>query len=143
MIFYLDTSALVKLYVPERESVAVKQLVEAAEVTATSRVAYVETRAAFARKRRERSINLKDYRTIVRDFDNDWESYFIVDVSDPLVKIAGQLAERHALRGYDAIHLASAVIIRNEGDQPVNFSCLDARLLRAARREGLSVALTR
>ena len=143
MIFYLDTSALVKLYVRERESVAVRQLVEAAEVTATSRVAYVETRAAFARKRIERSINLKDYRTIVRDVDNDWESYFIVDVSDLLVKIAGQLAERHALRGYDAIHLASAVIIRNQGDQPVNFSCFDARLLRAARREGLSVALTR
>ena len=143
MIFYLDTSALVKLYVRERESVAVRQLVEAAEVTATSRVAYVETRAAFARKRIERSINLKDYRTIVRDVDNDWESYFIVDVSDLLVKIAGQLAERHALRGCDAIHLASAVIIRNQGDQPVNFSCFDARLLRAARREGLSVALTR
>ena len=143
MIFYLDTSALVKLYVRERESVAVRQLVEAAEVTATSRVAYVETRAAFARKRIERSINLKDYRTIVRDVDNDWESYFIVDVSDLLVKIAGQLAERHALRGYDAIHLASAVIIRNQGDQPVNFSCFDARLLRAAQREGLSVALTR
>jgi predicted nucleic acid-binding protein len=142
MIFYLDTSSLVKLYVPERESVAIKQLAEAAEITATSRVAYVEARAAFARKRREQSINVKDYRTVIRDFDNDWESYFIVDVSDLLVKTAGQFAEKHALRGYDAIHLASAVVIRNQGDQSVNFSCFDTRLLRAARREGLRVAVT-
>ena len=139
MILYLDTSSLVKLYAPESESAAVKGFVEAAEVTATSRVAYVETRAAFARKRREHSMNLKDYRTIVQDFDHDWESYFIVDVTEVLVKTAGQLAEKHALRGYDAIHLASAIIVRRQGNQPVNFSCFDARLSRAARREGLNM----
>jgi len=139
-MLYLDTSSLVKLYAPESESAAVKQLVAAADVTATSRVAYVETRAAFARKRREHSVSLKDYRIIVHDFDHDWESYFIVDVSDVLVKTAGQLAEKHALRGYDAIHLASAAIVHSQGDWPVNFSCFDARLSGAARREGLNIA---
>jgi predicted nucleic acid-binding protein len=139
-MLYLDTSSLVKLYAPERESAAVKQLVEIAEFTVTSRVAYVETRAALAHKRREKLINLKDYRLIVQDFDHDWESYFIVDVSDVLVKTAGQLAEKHALRGYDAIHLASAVVVRRQGNRSVNFSCFDARLSRAARREGLDIA---
>ena len=139
MILYLDTSSLVKLYVPETESDAVKQIVEAAEVTATSRLAYVETRAAFARKRRERGVNSRDYRHLLQDFDHDWESYFIVDVSDALVRLAGQLAEKHALRGYDAIHLASAVIVRRQGDRPMSFSCFDTRLSRAARREGLQI----
>jgi uncharacterized protein len=139
MMLYLDTSSLVKLYAPESESAAVKLLVSAADVTATSRVAYVETRAAFARKRREHSVSLKDYRIIVTDFDHDWESYFVVDVSDALVKTAGQLAERHALRGYDAIHLASAVVVHGQGGRPITFSCFDARLSRAAHREGLNI----
>jgi len=139
VILYLDTSSLIKLYVPEMESAAVKRLVDAAEVSATSRIAYAEARAAFARKRRERGVSPADYRTILQDFDHDWENYFVVDVSDALVKLGGLLAEKHALRGFDAIHLASAVIIRKQGDRPVTFSCFDARLTRAARREGLTI----
>jgi predicted nucleic acid-binding protein len=137
MMLYLDTSSLVKLYATETESATIKHLVESADVTATSRVAYVETRAAFARKNRERSVSPKDYRTIVTDFDEDWENYFVVDLSDGLVKTAGQLAEKHALRAYDAVHLASAMVLRRHASQPVKFSCFDVRLSRAARREGL------
>jgi predicted nucleic acid-binding protein len=138
VILYLDTSSLIKLYVPETESAAVKRLVDAAEVIATSRIAYAEATAAFARKRRERGVSPADYRTLMQDFDHDWENYFVVDVSDTLVKLGGLLAEKHALRGFDAIHLASAVIIRKQGDRPVSFSCFDKRLSLAARREGLT-----
>lgn len=140
MILYLDTSALVKLYVPETDSDMMKHLVDVAELPAMSRVSYVEARAAFARKRREQAVTLKDYRTIVQDFDNDWETFFIVDVSEALIKRAGQLAERYALRGYDAVHLASGVIVGEQANQAVRFACFDERLSRAARREGLTVA---
>jgi predicted nucleic acid-binding protein len=139
VILYMDTSSLVKLYVSEKETPATKHLVEATEVIATSRLAYVEARAAFARKHRERGVGLRDYRNILQIFDNDWESYFVVDISEALVKMAGQFAEKHALRGYDAIHLASAVTLRREGDQPVAFSCFDSRLSLAARRERLKI----
>ena len=139
MILYLDTSALVKLHVAETDSAMIKKLVDAAEMTSTSRIAYVEARAAFARKRRERAVTLRDYRSVVEDFDNDWESFFIVDVSDALTKRAGQLAENIALRGYDAVHLASAVIVGEQGNQSVRFACFDEKLSRAARRQGLAV----
>jgi predicted nucleic acid-binding protein len=139
VILYLDTSSLVKIYVPEIETASVQRFVDAAEVVASSSLAYVEARAAFARKRRERDLSARDYRDLVQDFDHDWERYLIVDISDALVKFAGRLAEKHALRGYDAVHLASAVTVRKEGDRPVSFSCFDARLLRAARREGLKI----
>lgn len=139
MILYLDTSALVKLYVPETDSATIKQLVDAAEMSSTSRIAYAEARAAFARKRREQAVTLRDYRTIVQDFDNDWESFFIVDVSDALIKRAGQLAETFALRGYDAVHLASAAIVGEQGGQAAMFACFDEKLSRAARRQGLTV----
>ena len=137
MILYVDTSALVKLYVPEPESSAVQQLVESAEIAAISLVAYAETRAALARKRRERAVDLKDYRRIIREFNDDWDNYFIVDITEPLVRRAGQLAEKHGLRGYDAIQLSSALLMHEESRQVVGFCCFDERLLRAGQREGL------
>jgi predicted nucleic acid-binding protein len=137
VILYVDTSALVKLYVPEPESESIQQLVATAEVAAISLVAYAEARAAFARKRRERAVNLKDYRRLIREFNDDWSNYFVVDVTEPLVRRARQLAEKHGLRGYDAIQLSSAVLIREETHQVVSFCCFDEQLSRAGRREYL------
>ena len=137
MILYVDTSALVKLYVPEPESSAVQQLVESAEIAAISLVAYAEAFPALARKRRERAVDLKDYRRIIKEFNDDWDNYFIVDITEPLVRRAGQLAEKHGLRGYDAIQLSSALLMHEESRQVVSFCCFDERLLRAGRREGL------
>jgi len=139
VILYLDTSALVKLYIPETDSPTVKQLLDATEMPSLSRIAYAEARAAFARKRREKAVTLRDYRTLVQDFDDDWETFFIVDVSATLIKRAGQLTETFALRGYDAVHLASAVIVAEQGSQPVMFACFDEKLSRTARRQGLTV----
>jgi uncharacterized protein len=141
LILYIDTSALVKLYVPESESEAVQALVENAQVTAVSLVAFAEARAAFARKRRERAVNLKDYRRIMREFDDDWDHFFVVAVTEPLVKRAAQLADKHGLRGYDAIQLSSAIVLHEQSGEPVSFCCFDARLLRAGRREGLKPAI--
>jgi predicted nucleic acid-binding protein len=140
VILYLDTSALVKLYVPETDSTTMKQHIETDDLPSTSRISYAEARAAFARKRREHTVSATDYRTVIHDFDNDWETYFIVDVSETLIKRAGHLAEQHALRGYGAIHLASAVILSEETNQPVRFACFDDKLCRAARRHGLAVS---
>jgi len=141
LILYVDTSALVKLYVPEPESEAVQALMGSAQVAAVSVVAFAEARAAFARKPRERAVNPKDYRRIVREFDDDWDHYFVVDVTEPLVKRAAQLADKHGLRGYDAIQLSSAIVLRDQSGEAVSFCCFDGRLLRASRREGLKPAL--
>jgi predicted nucleic acid-binding protein len=137
VILYVDTSALVKLYAPEPESSAVQQLVENAEIAAISLVAYAEARVALARKRREHAVGLKDYRRIIQEFNDDWDNYFIVDITEPLVKRAGQLAEKHGLRGYDAIQLFSALLMYEETRQLISFCCFDERLLRAGQREGL------
>jgi predicted nucleic acid-binding protein len=82
-------------------------------------------------------VDLKDYRRIIKEFNDDWDNYFIVDVTKPLVRRAGQLAEKHGLRGYDAIQLSSALLMHEESRQVVSFCCFDERLLRAGRREGL------
>ncbi len=71
-MLYLDTSALVKLYVDEPKSEAVKNAVEQADAVATSLVAYTEARAAFARCRREGRFAPQVYRRIVGAFEEDW-----------------------------------------------------------------------
>ena len=134
MTLYLDTSSLVKLYVAEPDSDAVRMLVEQATVVATSGIAYPETRAAFTRRRRERALSPTAYRTATRAFEDDWSRYLAVDVSAAICREAGNLAERHRLRGYDSVHLASYLeIARRAGVAETQFSSFDDRLNRAAR----------
>lgn len=77
---------------------------------ATCKIAFAEARAAFARGYREGIIIHNDYRMIVNSFLNDWNRYLVLEISDPLVLLAGDLAEEQRLRGFDAIHLAAALI---------------------------------
>jgi predicted nucleic acid-binding protein len=140
VILYLDTSALVKLYVDEPGRPAVVTELDQAAAVATVRVAYAEARAAFARKRREGGLDGKGLRRVVDRLDGDWAAYSVVDVTEPLVRRAGILAEHHGLRGYDAVHLAAAVELGRAGGD-VSFGCFDERLRRAARREKLRAPL--
>ena len=142
MRLYLDTSAIVQLYVDEDGSSLVRKAIEEAETVATSLVTYVEGRAAFSRRCRERILVTSDHDRIVRDFDREWDRYFVIDVTHALIKSAGKLADRHALRGYDAIHLASADFFREKIREPVTFGCWDSRLEAAARRQGLHLLRT-
>lgn len=137
MILYLDTSALVKLYVEESGTPAVVARVGEAEAVATARVTYAEARAALARHRREGGLTAVGLRRAVRELDREWGMYNVVDLNDPLVRRAGELAERHALRGYDAVQLAAALDLRAAGAE-IFFCSFDARLNGAARRERLA-----
>ncbi len=139
MRLYLDTSALLKLYVEEDDSDFVEGAVQDAETTVTSIMTYVETRAAFSRRRRDGSLTLADYHRVVREFEREWERYFVIPVTDSLIKSAGKLAETHGLRGYDALHLASADFFREKTNEPVIFGCWDSHLETAARRQGLQL----
>jgi len=137
VILYLDTSALVKLYVEETGTTEVAVWVEQASIVATARIAYAEARAAFARHRREGGLTAALLRRVVAHLDADWGRYAVVEISDALVRNAGRLAERHGLRGFDAIHLAAATDLRDP-DDGLAFGCFDGELNRAARRERLT-----
>ena len=137
MILYLETSNLVKLYVREADSVEVSKLVSDAEAVATSIIAYAEARVAFARKLRDKGLTEQDHARIKKDLDRDWESLFVIKLTDAVVQSAGDLAEKRSLRGFDALHLASALELRNAVSLPVLFSSSDTRLRDSAKEEGL------
>lgn len=142
MIIYLDTSDLVKLYVLEKNSNQIMTHVNNSQVVATSIIAYVEARAAFARKFREKGLSESEYRKIIRTLDNDWENYFVINVSEETVKLAGNLCEKFRLRGYDALHLASASILNKSITGTIYFSCSDSRLNKAAQKEKVGTVPT-
>lgn len=132
MELYLDTSALVKLYLAEPDRDAVVSAVGGALGVTTSVVAYAEARAAFARRLRENTLTSEEYGEVVTAFNDGWRALDRIPVSDEIAFSAGELAERYALRGFDAIHLASARWIQDDVDN-LHFMAFDARLLAVAR----------
>lgn len=136
MTIYVDTSSLVKLYVEERGRDDVRVLVENATVVVTAQVAYAETRAALARRRRERALTAREFALAKKDFESQWLRLLTISATAEICREAGELAERYQLRGFDSIHLASfAEMLRGlQGRDDVEFSSFDDRLNRAARR---------
>ena len=137
MILYLDSSTLVKLYIDEPGSADVARLVAEADAVATSALAYPEVRSTFARRRRARMITPAEMTAARRDFEADWASFIAIPCDAAQARRAGELAEKHSLRGADAMHLAAFErFVSSAGDEDVEFSCADKRLTEAARRLG-------
>ena len=107
---------------------------------ATSSITYVEARAAFSRRRRSGDLSASEHRHLVSELDSDWARYVRLEVSDSLIREAAALADRHHLRAYDAIHLASAAAARRQLDGEMMFACWDDGLTTAAAREGFHIA---
>ena len=134
MILYLDTSSLLKLYVEEAGTREVESRVEAADVVATSVIAYPEAHAALARRRREGALTRSELRIALDRFRDSWFRYLAVSLSSPVYVRAGALAITHGLRGMDAIHLSSYIELFAPGET-VTFLSHDARLMHAAAKE--------
>lgn len=140
MICYLDTSALVKLYVEETGTREVQELVGKSKIMATSIVAYAEASSAFKRGFVEKIICEKEYNLCNSNFKNDWRSYLIVNIDSSLIFLAGDLAEKHNIRGFDSIHLASVIVLREKiSNMDILFLCWDKKLAESAAREGFKI----
>lgn len=118
---------------PGREAVA--SAWSQARRPVSNRIVYAEGRAALALARRVERLS-RTYGAAMRLFEEVYDSVEAIDVSEEIVRHAGALAERHDLRGYDAVHLASALAVVPEGEPFVTW---DAALADAARLEGLAV----
>jgi predicted nucleic acid-binding protein len=104
---------------------------------ASSILAYPEGRAALAAARRLDRLNEEEHRQALEVFEELYGELAAIGVDEALAARAGGHAEDLGLRGYDAIHLATALEL---GDEEVVLVTWDRDLARAAGRVGLGIA---
>ena len=138
MVIYLDTGALLKLYIEEEGRDLVREAVAVAISAVTSTIAYAEARAGLARRFREEDFTEEEYGRATSKLDEQWIGYERLAVSGSIAHSAGDLAERHALRGFDAVHLASALWFSKKFEER-RFLAFDDRLSLAARDASLNL----
>ncbi len=139
MIYYVDTSALVKRYYVEKGSVWVSTLFRPEHVLVTSKVAYAEFLATLARKERAGEVSSAEFAQVVTKFQQEWKEFVVIEVTDEVFTDLLAVVRRNALRGFDAIHLCSALWFRKRIKAEVRFVCADRALLTAAKAEGLGI----
>jgi uncharacterized protein len=135
---YLDSSALVKLVLDEPGAEQSWELVGTGELV-TSRITWVESRSALARREREAPMHEQLWQLSRQDLDRIWRKIRVVELTPALALLAGDYAEAFALRGYDAVQLASAESARSAVQGDWLFLCFDRRLNVAASLLGLEL----
>lgn len=138
MILYLDTSALVKRYVTEPGADLVAQAIAGAEVVGSSVVCRAEMAAALAKAVRMNALPAANAAAALRVFRSEWPRLVRVQASEAVIAQADSLAWELGLRGYDAVHLASALRLRDAMGETVAFATFDKRLWQAASEQGLA-----
>jgi len=128
---YVDSSALVKLYLDEPESELSAELVETDPVRLTGRHALVEVRTVLARMIPPRELN-----RVKLAFESELDEFSIVELDETTCEVAASIAETTGVKSLDALHLGAA---RRVGDTRITFLTFDHRQAQAARTLGFTV----
>jgi len=145
-MYFLDSSALVKRYIRETGSDWVCNLFDPSlgNQFFIAAIAGVEIISAITRRAKNGSINVADAIAIRNQFKQDFQAeYQIIEISENIINSAIFIAEFYALRGYDAVQLASVrelnMLCITNGLTLINFISADNDLNTAALSEGLIV----
>lgn len=145
-IYFFDSSALLKRYVPEIGTNWVENICSHA-ATPTIFIAQItstELISALARRAREGNISLTNLQMSLQLIDNHLQArYSIIRLQKSVTQTANQFLLTHSLRAMDALQLASAYVIYQrlsiQQQSDFQFIAADQRLLDVAQKEGLSV----
>lgn len=137
MIAYFDTSAVVPLLIEEVGTSRCEEHWSAADRLVSVRLLRVEAHAALAQATRQDRLTAQQLRSAVRALDTLIAQLDVLDIDDDLTRSAAEVAERHGLRAYDAVHLAAALAV---DDEDLVLVTGDHALASAAAAAGLPVA---
>lgn len=115
-VYFFDSSALVKRYVAEIGSSWVVSLCNPnlKNTVFIAAITVVEITAAISRRAKGGNIALTDANTVYSQLKNDIQSeYQVIEITDTIINSAMTLAEKHGLRGYDAVQLAAAKAVND------------------------------
>lgn len=132
MISYLDTSALVKIFVKETYSEIVRQVYLESDYIAISNMGHVEFHSAIGRLFRENLIDSKQLFDLKNSFNIHWNNYQIIEFNKSIQLRASELLYQTKLRAFDSIYLASAEFLQRTFSKKLKFICFDKRLISAA-----------
>jgi predicted nucleic acid-binding protein len=141
MNLYIDTSALIKLFVQETYSNEIRQSVENAELVATGLMTRAETAAGINRLARMNFLDESQRAMALNDFRQKWDDFHRIPITEQLVAHADLLTSQYLLRGYDAIHLACALTWQDLLNMPITLATFDKELRQAAQQSGIQVFL--
>lgn len=143
MIFhYLDASAWVKRYYQESGTDWIQNLFAQNETLVCASLGLVEVMATLSRKRKAREIASGQFIQKAKELEEDWERFIQIQMTTETMNSAKQLARDLALRGADAIHLASALTLKKrfvENNDRLVVVASDHELEQAAQSRGLEV----
>lgn len=145
-VYFLDTSAAAKLYVVERGTDWLTSIADplARNELIIGRLTVVEIAAALYRRAKAGLLSRAQTASAMASLRRDMElTYQVVEFDQAVSHAALKMAERHGLRGYDCVQLATAVALRdlrNLDDLPqLEFVSSDSELNEAAATEHLRV----
>lgn len=139
MICYFDTSAVVPLIIEEPSTARCVRMWNDSSRAVSARFLYPEARAALAKARRMGRVTTSQLTASVEELDAIIPEIDHIEIAAGLARRAGELADTHDLRGYDAIHLAAAIDV---ADDDLVLVTGDADLAAAAISAGIAVAIT-
>lgn len=142
IVYFVDTSALAKRYIPEVGSPwTAAQLTPArGNIIIISKLALVEMHSLLARRRSDGSITSDKVVELHTELLRHWQQeYLLVLVDDDVLNQAQILADKHTIRTLDAIQLACALSARKALQVPMTFLGADPKLLVAASIEGFAI----
>lgn len=138
MIAYFDSSSIVKWFFDEHFAELARDAKCKAKIVLTSLIAFPEVLSAVNGAWGEGRCKKSEMKVVRKEFLRVWPKFQWIRVNEELIRQAGELIFKHNLRGFDAVHLASALLLKEEdGEIDLFFSCFDRNLNRAARKEGL------
>ena len=141
VVYFFDSSALAKQYIDEPGSRWVQRVLSQFPLTVIAEITIVEVTSALARRWRTGEITAEEYQFAKRVFLQDVRWHRVISARRSTVVRAIDLIDRHPLRAYDALQLATALevadIVGAEGSS-LTFVSADARLCAAAAQEGLA-----
>lgn len=140
--FYLDTSAILKKYLPEKGSDVVLEIYKDLSASAsgaplttllTSYIGIIESLGLAGRLRNAGRIRDRAYLMLVANMMRDFDSVDVWPVSERVLSRAVEFARDDGLGAADAIHAATVFGIPDLEANPVYFICSDRRLLAVVR----------
>jgi predicted nucleic acid-binding protein len=140
MILYLDASALVKRYIVEFGSTEINELIANAQIVGTVTISRAELSATFGKAVRVGILNNEDAWHCLQLFRNEWPDWVRIQVTEDVVYKADKLAWDYQLRGYDSVHLATALIWQEAMGSQVTFVTFDRQLWLAAQHTDMMVS---